>query len=131
MRARLRRARTGENLQWRLGDLILHVETRRVSRGGQEIALTPREFDLLLYLVQRQKSIISRETLGREVWRIARQTPSLDNAIDVHIAHLRRKIDATHEVKLIHTVRGEGYVVFETPSTESSRGPVADSNGMV
>ena len=119
VRARLRRARSGENLQWRLGDLVLCVESRRVFRAEQEIALTPREFDLLLYLVQRQRTTVSRETLGCEVWRIARQTPSLANAIDVHIAHLRRKIDAMHDVKLIHTVRGAGFVAGENRPTES------------
>lgn len=119
IRARLRRAWNGENLQWRLGDLVLHVESRRVFRAEQEIALTPREFDLLLYLVQRQHTTVTRETLGSEVWRIARLTPSLANAIDVHVAHLRRKIDAMHDVKLIHTVRGEGFVAFEGRSTES------------
>jgi DNA-binding response OmpR family regulator len=52
--------------------------------------------------------------LTREVWRVERQTPSLDNSIDVHIAHLRRKIDSGQAVKLIHTVRGEGFVLSET-----------------
>jgi DNA-binding response OmpR family regulator len=119
IRARLRRAWSGENLQWRLGDLVLHVESRRVIRAEREIALTPREFDLLLYLVQRQRTVVSRETLGCDVWRIKRQTPSLANAIDVHIANLRRKIDAVHDVKLIHTVRGEGFVALENRPAES------------
>jgi DNA-binding response OmpR family regulator len=118
VRARLRRAWTGENLRWRLGDLVLHVETRRAYRGDSEIALTPREFDLLLYLVQRQRNVVSREILGREVWRIMHQTPSLINSIDVHIAKLRRKVDSDYDVKLIHTVRGEGYVVGELPAVD-------------
>ena len=113
IRARLRRA-WNENMQWRIADLILHVETRRVQRAAQEIALTPREFDVLLYLVQHQRNTVTREMLTREVWRVERQTPSLDNSIDVHIAHLRRKIDSGQAVKLIHTVRGEGFVLSET-----------------
>jgi DNA-binding response OmpR family regulator len=115
IRSRLRRACHGENLQWRVGDLVLQIESRRVCRAGEEIALTPREFDLLLYLLQSQGNIVTRATIGHDVWRIPRQTPSLDNAIDVHIAHLRRKIDAGRDVKLIHTVRGEGYRVSEVP----------------
>jgi DNA-binding response OmpR family regulator len=121
LRARLRRAWNGENLQWRLGDLALHVESRRVYRAAQEIALTPREFDLLLYLVQHQTKIVSRETLGRDVWRVAHQSASLHNAIDVHIAHLRRKIDAEHDVKLIHTLRAKGYMISEIRPPEASR----------
>jgi two-component system, OmpR family, copper resistance phosphate regulon response regulator CusR len=120
IRGRLRRALAGENLRWRLSDLVLHVETRSAYRGDNEIALTPREFDLLLYLVQRQRSVISREILGREVWRITQQTPSLMNSIDVHIAKLRRKVDCDYNVKLIHTVRGEGFVVGELPPVEDA-----------
>jgi DNA-binding response OmpR family regulator len=79
------------------------------------VALTPREFDVLRYLAEHHDRIVSREMLGREVWRVSRHAPSLDNSIDVHIAHLRRKIDADHPVKLIHTVRGEGFVLAEKP----------------
>lgn len=121
IRARLRRAWRGENMRWRLGELVLQAENRRVFRGEEEIALTPREFDLLLYLVQHQTQVVTREMLGREVWRAARHTPSMDNAIDVHVAHLRRKIHAGSEAKLIHTVRGEGFVVFDAQRMEASR----------
>jgi DNA-binding response OmpR family regulator len=119
IRARLRRARRGENLRWRIGGLVLQVENRRVYRGAEEIALTPREFDLLLYLVQHEPQVVTREMLSREVWRVARHTPSMDNAIDVHVAHLRRKIHAGSGVKLIHTVRGEGFVVVDAHRVES------------
>jgi DNA-binding response OmpR family regulator len=121
VRARLRRASRGENMQWRISDLVLQVESRRVCRAGQEISLTPREFDLLLFLVLHHRTTVTREMLGREVWRVARQTPSLHNSIDVHIAHLRRKIDSGHDVKLIHTVRGEGFVLSESTAAESCR----------
>lgn len=120
LRARLRRAWSGENMQWRLGDLALHIGTRRVYRGGQEIALTPREFELLLYLVHHRSKLVTREMLRRDVWRIARQSASLDNSIDVHIAHLRRKIDADRDVKLIHTVRGRGFLAVEAAANEAS-----------
>ena len=110
IRARLRRAWSGENMQWRLGDLTLHVGSRRVYRGGDEIPLTPREFDVLLYLVHHRAKVVTREMLRRDVWRAQHASASLDNSIDVHIAHLRRKIDAEHELKLIQTVRGKGFV---------------------
>lgn len=126
LRARLRRASSEDPFQVRLGDLALNVASRRAYRAAHEIALTPREFDLLLYLVQHRRTVVSRETLGREVWRVAHQTPSLYNAIDVHIAHLRRKIDAGREVKMIHTVRGEGYIAFEKGSSESAPGDFTD-----
>jgi DNA-binding response OmpR family regulator len=128
LRARLRRVRFGDNPRWRLGDLILHVESRRVFRGAQEIALTPREFDLLFFFVQHPTQVITRELLGREVWRVARHTPSMDNAIDVHVAHLRRKIQAGSDVKLIHTVRGRGFVVFDAQRADSFPNTAAETD---
>ena len=128
IRARLRRVWIGDNPRWRLGDLILHIESRRVFRGAHEIALTPREFDLLFYLVQHPSQVITREVLGREVWRVARHTPSMDNAIDVHVAHLRRKIQAGSDVKLIHTVRGQGFVVFDAQRADSFPNFAAESD---
>ena len=113
MRAQLRRTLSDPNLPRQVGDLLLHLESRRVLRAGQEAALTPREFDMLLYLVQRRGTVVTRDMFARDVWRVTFRTPSLDNAIDVHVAHLRRKIDAEHDVKLIHTVRGEGFMVAE------------------
>jgi two-component system, OmpR family, copper resistance phosphate regulon response regulator CusR len=121
VRARLRRARTAAALQWWIGDLALCVEPRRVVRAGQEIALTPREFDVLLYLLQQRPRVVTREMLCQEIWRVSRRTASLDNGIDVHIAHLRRKVDADHTVKLIHTVRGKGFMVYEDGAVPVSR----------
>jgi DNA-binding response OmpR family regulator len=57
--------------------------------------------------------VVSRETLGREVWGEASRSTTLDNVIDVHVARLRRKIDAPHDSRLIHTLRGVGFVVRE------------------
>jgi DNA-binding response OmpR family regulator len=114
IRARLRAWRSA-GLQRRIADLVLHIESRRVQRNGEDITLTPREFDLLLYLVQHDGQTVTREMLVRDVWRIARPMPSVQNVIDVHVAHLRRKIDAGHAVKLIHTVRGEGFSLAEKP----------------
>ena len=74
---------------------------------------TPREFDVLAYLLRHRGEIVTREMLAREVWQETRRMTSLDNVIDVHMAHLRRKIDANSAVKLIHTVRGVGFVLRE------------------
>ena len=118
MCAALRRVRSGVTLWWRLGDLAVQVESRRVYSGSQEIALTPREFDVLLYLVRNRPTVVTREMLARDVWRVTCQSASLTNAIDVHVAHLRRKLDAIHPTKLIHTVRGKGFLAAEPSATQ-------------
>ena len=85
--------------------------TRKVMRGGAPVELTVREFELLEYLMRHEGQVVARESLAREVWKeTARSTP-LDNVIDVHIARLRRKVDAEHPIKLIHTVRGVGFML--------------------
>lgn len=113
VRALLRRGRPQDALRLKVLDLDMDVATRRVTRGGADIDLTPREFQILECLLRRQGSPVSRDTLCREAWGgTARATP-LDNVIDVHMTRLRRKIDDGHEVKLIHTVRGVGFVVRE------------------
>ena len=87
--------------------------TRKVTRGGQPIELTVREFELLEYLLRHQGQVVSRETLARDVWKETARTTPLDNVIDVHIARLRRKVDADQPSKLIHTVRGVGFMLRE------------------
>jgi len=97
----------------RVADLEVDVVGRVVKRGGQVLDLTAREFDLLEYLVRHQGHVVSREMLTREVWKEpARHTP-LDNVIDVHVARLRGKVDERFHGKLVHTVRGVGFVVRE------------------
>jgi two-component system copper resistance phosphate regulon response regulator CusR len=88
-----------------------------VTRAGRIIDLTPREFDLLIQLLRNAGRIVSRETLAREVWQEIRRATPLDNVIDVHIARLRRKIDDGFKCRLIHTVRGLGFVLREEPDT--------------
>jgi two-component system, OmpR family, copper resistance phosphate regulon response regulator CusR len=116
LRALLRRTADDEPRVWNLGDLSLDLHARRVMRGGREIALTPREFELLAYLLTHQGAPVTRQMIGRDVWREPNRATSLDNVIDVHLAHLRRKIDDGQSVRLIHTVRGVGFVA----RTESS-----------
>lgn len=112
MRVLLRRSRP-DLLRFRFADLELDSATRKVTRAGQSIDLRMREFELLQYLMRHQGQLVSREMLARDVWRTLHRGTPLDNVIDVHIARLRRKIDAEFRVKLIHTVRGVGFVLRE------------------
>ena len=102
---------------WHLADLDIDLTVRRVTRAGRAIDLTPREFELLIQLFRNAGRIVSRETLAREVWQETRRATPLDNVIDVHIARLRRKIDEGFASRLIHTVRGVGFVLREEPFT--------------
>ena len=113
IRALLRRAGDTDTLRKQVGDVTLDVENRRVSRGAQEISLTPREFELLAYLVRHYGETVTRQMLAKDVWREPHRATPLDNVIDVHVAHLRRKLDEGRRVKLIHTVRGVGFILRE------------------
>lgn len=117
IRVLLRRAGDTESLRRQIGDLVLDVENRRVYRSSKEITLTPREFDLLAYFMRHHGQTVTRRMLAKDVWREPQRVTPLDNVIDVHIAHLRRKIDEGHRNKLLHTVRGVGFVLRaeETP----------------
>jgi DNA-binding response OmpR family regulator len=120
LRALLRRATADSpgaegKARWQIADLEVDLTFRRVSRAGTVIDLTPREFDLLTHLVMNAGRIVSRETLAREVWQEVRRATPLDNVIDVHVAHLRRKVDDGFPCRLIHTVRGVGFVLREEP----------------
>ncbi|HEX4002547.1 MAG TPA: response regulator transcription factor [Candidatus Acidoferrales bacterium] len=116
IRALLRRGRSESADVLKLADLEMDAAGRVVSRAGRELSLTAREFDLLEYLLRQPGRVVSREMLARDVWReTARYTP-LDNVIDVHVAHLRRKLDEPFNKKLLHTVRGVGFVLREETS---------------
>ena len=118
LRALLRRSAAGSvaeerQTRWQVADLEADVSLRRVTRAGRVIDLTLREFDLLILLLASSGRIVTRETLAREVWHEVRRVTPLDNVIDVHMAHLRRKIDDGFPGRLIHTVRGIGFVLQE------------------
>ena len=116
IRALLRRGKPELGDRLKLADLEMDTSGRKVFRDGKELTLTTREFDLLEYLLRQQGRVVSREILARDVWQeTARYTP-LDNVIDVHIAHLRRKLDEPFGKKLLHTVRGVGFVLREETS---------------
>ena len=113
IRALMRRGRTAESPRLAVGDLSMDLITRKVTRGGQPVELTVREFELLEYLMRYEGQVVSRETLARDVWKETARTTPLDNVIDVHIARLRRKVDMDRPLKLIHTVRGVGFMLRE------------------
>ena len=114
IRALLRRGRIDDALSLSVSDLHMDLLTRKVDRAGQPVDLTTREFELLEYLLRRQGRTVSRETLARDVWKVTERATPIDNVIDVHIARLRRKIDAGGAPRLIHTVRGVGFALGET-----------------
>ena len=113
IRALLRRGRAAESPRLVTGDLTMDLITRKVMRGGHPVELTVREFELLEYLMRYEGQVVSRETLARDVWQETARTTPLDNVIDVHIARLRRKVDLERPVRLIHTVRGVGFMLRE------------------
>jgi two-component system, OmpR family, copper resistance phosphate regulon response regulator CusR len=113
VRALLRRNVPAPKLSSRIADLEIDIADRAARRNGLPIDLTAKEFEILEYLFIHQGHVVSREMLARDIWKdSARQTP-LDNVIDVHIAHLRRKIDEPFKDRLLHTVRGLGFVLRE------------------
>ena len=112
-RALLRRGRTQLVPRLQLADLEMDVLARRVRRGGKDVEFTTREFELLEYLLRHREQVVSREMLARDVWREPSRATPLDSVIEVHISRLRHKIDERFDRKLIHTIRGVGYVLRE------------------
>lgn len=113
IRALLRRGRPEDVLKLRVADLEMDLVSRAVSRGGREIALTAKEYDLLEYLMRHAGQIVTRAMLSTDVWKASRRATPLDNVIDVHITRLRKKVDHGRAKRLIHTVRGLGFVLRE------------------
>jgi len=113
IRALLRRGRPSDVLRLKAADLELDLVTRRATRGDALLDLTAREFELLEYLLRHQGHLVSREMLAREVWKEPRRATPLDNVIDVQMTRLRRKVDNEGGARLIHTVRGVGFVLRE------------------
>jgi len=112
-RALLRRGRPSDVLRLKAGDLELDLVARRVVRGERLVDLTAREFELLEYLLRHQGHLVSREMLARDVWKEPRRATPLDNVIDVQMTRLRKKVDLDGVPRLIHTVRGVGFVLRE------------------
>lgn len=114
IRARLRTAvaQSDDDLL-RVGDLEIDRLRRQVRRAGRPVDLTAREFDVLALLAQWRGQPVSRDLLAREVWKVNRRLTPLDNVIDVHLSHLRDKLDQDQPAKLIQTVRGVGFRLAE------------------
>ncbi len=115
IRSLLRRS-SGVSAETRVGDLRIDLVKRDVVRDGQEIVLTQREFDLLAYLVRNRNENVTRDMLARDVWKITSRATPIDNVIDVHMSHLREKVDKPFSVRLIKTIRGIGYRLEEPSS---------------
>ena len=113
IRALLRRGRPADALRLKVADLEMDLVGRRVMRGDALIDLTGREFELLEYLLRHHGHFVSREMLARDVWKETRRATPIDNVIDVQMTRLRRKVDLEGAIRLIHTVRGVGFVVRE------------------
>ncbi|PAD36623.1 DNA-binding response regulator [Terribacillus saccharophilus] len=112
IRAHLRHTVTAAAVQdtvLQVGDLTLDEKTRTVIRGKMEIELTPREYDLLLFLMKHEKQVLTRDQLLERVWGF--QYAGDTNVVDVYIRYLRKKIDTGERRKLIKTVRGVGYTI--------------------
>ena len=117
MRALLRRRATPEetadNRALTFSDLSLDPVTREVTRGERSISLTRTEFSLLEMLIANPRRVLTRSRILEEVWGF--DFPTSGNALEVYVGYLRRKTEAEGEARLIHTVRGVGYVLRETP----------------
>lgn len=111
IRVLLRKPQEVPKTCYTVADLEVHTDTHKVFRAGREIRLSGKEFALLRYMVQNQGIVLSRDRLEEHLWNFDYAGGS--NVIDVYIRYLRKKIDEGCSTKLIHTVRGAGYVLRE------------------
>lgn len=116
VRALLRRGTAARAPVLQVADLTLDPATRTVARGGEAISLTNREFALLEYLLRNASRVLTRTMIAEHVWDYS--FDSATNVIDVYVNYLRKKIDAGRERKLIHTVRGVGYILKTDETAE-------------
>ena len=111
-RSEARKAAEKDQTRLQFEDLVMDTSTRDVTRAGRAISLTRTEFALLHLLLQNPRHVLARQTILEEVWGY--DFPTSGNALEVYIGYLRRKTEAGGESRLIHTVRGVGYVLRET-----------------
>ena len=109
LRVLLRKPVTEKSNVLKVADLSLYIDTRRVFRGENEIQLSSKEYALLYYMMQNAGIVLDRDKLEQHVWDYDFSGGS--NVIDVYIRYLRKKVDEGYSKKLIHTVRGHGYVI--------------------
>ena len=113
IRAMTRRAAGSSTNVFTCGDLVLDVAKHSVQRAGRAIELSAREFAVLEYLIRNKGAVLSRESIENNVWNYDWEGGT--NVVDVYVSYLRRKIDADFDKKLIHTVRGVGWVLRDEP----------------
>lgn len=114
VRALLRRGTAEEAVLLRAADLQVDLRARRVTRAGQLVVLSGKEFGVLAHLLRRAGNVVTRAELAEKVWEDLQNTPS--NVIEVTVYHLREKIDRGFSPTLIHTVRGAGYLLQSSSS---------------
>ena len=113
LKALLRRVVASSETVLQVNDLVIDVLSRRVKRVGRDIDLSPRQYELLEYLARHRDQIVTRQMLAENVWRAA--TATWTNVIEVQINQLRKKIERPDSQQLLHTVRGEGYLLGDKP----------------
>ncbi len=118
VKAILRRSRPAQE-RLKVGDLVLDCARRKASRGGRQVDLAPREFDILEYLMRHCGQNLSRTMIVQHVWE--KDYDGLTNIVDVYIRHLRTKLDEGYDVKLIQTVRGVGYSIRCVDSVQTAQ----------
>jgi len=111
VRALLRRRSESKSPTLKIADLELDPISRRVTRGGKAIRLTTKEYALLEYLLRNPRKVLSRTLIGEHVWDMNFDPES--NVIDVYVSHLRSKVDKGFDIPLIHTLRGQGYILTD------------------
>jgi heavy metal response regulator len=109
LRSLLRRGQAETQTDLKVGDLILDMVSHKVSREGEEIELTGKEYSLLEYFMRNEGKVLTRTMIAEHVWDYNFDT--FTNVIDVYVNHLRKKIDKKYPAKLLHTLRGVGYVM--------------------
>lgn len=113
VRALLRRGIKEKTDLLRVGDLSLSISTHQVKRGEKKIELTPKEYTLLEYFMRNPNRVLTRTLIAEHVWDY--YFDSSTNVVDVYVNYLRKKIDRGFEKKLIHTIRGSGYMMKDEP----------------
>lgn len=111
VRSLLRRGQTETKTVLQVGNLTLDLVSHKVNRDGEEIELTGKEYSLLEYFMRNEGKVLTRTMIAEHVWDYNFDT--FTNVIDVYVNHLRKKIDKKHTEKLLHTLRGVGYVMRE------------------
>jgi heavy metal response regulator len=109
IRSLLRRGQVETQTELKVGDLCLDMVSHKVSRKGEEIELTGKEYSLLEYFMRNEGKVLTRTMIAEHVWDYNFDT--FTNVIDVYVNHLRKKIDKKYPAKLLHTLRGVGYVM--------------------